>query len=239
MIEDAYRPLRRATGSRRSGACATCRRSTATSRSSTAAACARSRDSSTATRIPRGAATGSTSSRSAPPARATRSCTRPAAASSRPSARRVRSAPDGLHDRVERHAAWMLAHGTTTWEGKSGYGLDRETELASLRAVRAAGGSPTWLGAHAVPPEHRPTPTRTSTSRSPRCCRRRPRLADAADVFLERGAFDARPGAPLSPGVPRRRARAAAARRPVHGERRGPAGGRARRALGRPPRGDG
>src|SRR5207248_3400638 len=60
---------------------------------------------------------------------------------------------DGLRARVERHAEWMLAHGTTTWEGKSGYGLDRETELASLRAVRDAGGSPTWLGAHSVPPE--------------------------------------------------------------------------------------
>ena len=60
---------------------------------------------------------------------------------------------DGLRDRVARHAGWMLRHGTTTWEGKSGYGLDRDTELASLRAVAAAGGSPTWLGAHAVPPE--------------------------------------------------------------------------------------
>src|SRR5689334_18126165 len=59
-----------------------------------------------------------------------------------------------LAARVRRHAAWMLAHGTTTWEGKSGYGLDRETELGSLRAVRAAGGTPTWLGAHSVPPEH-------------------------------------------------------------------------------------
>ena len=47
---------------------------------------------------------------------------------------------------VERHRGWMLRHGTTTWEGKSGYGLDRETELASLRAVKAAGGSPTWPG---------------------------------------------------------------------------------------------
>src|SRR5690242_20766137 len=40
------------------------------------------------------------------------------------------------------------------WEGKSGYGLDRDTELASLRAIRRSGGSSTWLGAHAVPPEH-------------------------------------------------------------------------------------
>src|SRR5205085_7800744 len=60
---------------------------------------------------------------------------------------------DGLRRAVERHRGWMRADGTTTFEAKSGYGLDRETELASLRAIRAAGGIPTWLGAHAVPPE--------------------------------------------------------------------------------------
>ena len=48
---------------------------------------------------------------------------------------------------------WMLQAGTTTFEAKSGYGLDRETELAQLRVIRDAGGVPTWLGAHAVPPE--------------------------------------------------------------------------------------
>ena len=47
----------------------------------------------------------------------------------------------------------MLRAGTTTFESKSGYGLDRETEVASLRAIAAEGGIPTWLGAHAVPPE--------------------------------------------------------------------------------------
>jgi imidazolonepropionase len=97
---------------------------------------------------------------------------------------------DGLRARVERHAGWMLAHGTTTWEGKSGYGLDRETELASLRAVRAAGGSPTWLGAHAVPPEHVDADAYLDfalTEVLPAAAQH----ADAADVFLERGAFDA------------------------------------------------
>ena len=58
-----------------------------------------------------------------------------------------------LREIVARHRDAMLAHGTTTFEGKSGYGLDRDTELAQLEAVRAAGGVPTWLGAHAVPPE--------------------------------------------------------------------------------------
>ena len=60
---------------------------------------------------------------------------------------------EGLREAVERHRGWMLRAGTTTFEGKSGYGLDRETELASLRAVKAAGGIPTFLGAHATPPE--------------------------------------------------------------------------------------
>src|SRR5205085_2530774 len=60
---------------------------------------------------------------------------------------------EALAEAVARHRTWMLDHGTTTFESKSGYGLDRETELASLRAIRRAGGIPTWLGAHAVPPE--------------------------------------------------------------------------------------
>ena len=100
-------------------------------------------------------------------------------------------APDALHARVERHAAWFLAHGTTTWEGKSGYGLDRETELESLRAVRAAAGRPTWLGAHAVPPEHDDADAYLDFALA-EVLPEAAQLAEAADVFLERGAFDAR-----------------------------------------------
>jgi imidazolonepropionase len=96
----------------------------------------------------------------------------------------------GLRARVERHAAWMLAHGTTTWEGKSGYGLDRDTELASLVAIRAAGGVPTWLGAHAVPPEHRDADAYLDFLLA-EVLPDAVQFADAADVFLERGAFDA------------------------------------------------
>ena len=95
-----------------------------------------------------------------------------------------------LLERVERHAAWMLAHGTTTWEGKSGYGLDHHTELDSLRAIRAAGGSPTWLGAHSVPPEYADADAYLDVVLAdvlPEAAQ----IADAADVFLERGAFDA------------------------------------------------
>ena len=90
---------------------------------------------------------------------------------------------------VERHRSWMLRAGTTTFESKSGYGLDRETELASLRAIRAAGGIPTWLGAHAVPPEHADADAYLDFVLD-EVITEAAALAEAADVFLERGAFD-------------------------------------------------
>ena len=105
--------------------------------------------------------------------------------------RATRSAgEEGIRHAVERHRGWMLRQGTTTWEGKSGYGLDHDTELASLRAIRAAGGVPTWLGAHAVPPEFGDADAYLDFVLAdvlPEAAA----LADAADVFLEEGAFDA------------------------------------------------
>ncbi|MBD0337767.1 MAG: imidazolonepropionase [Thermoleophilia bacterium] len=97
---------------------------------------------------------------------------------------------EGIARAVERHRGWMLRQGTTTWEGKSGYGLDRETELASLRAVAAAGGAPTWLGAHAVPPEFEDADAYLDFALA-EVLPEAARIAEAADVFLERGAFDA------------------------------------------------
>jgi imidazolonepropionase len=94
-----------------------------------------------------------------------------------------------LVDAVARHRAWMLRAGTTTFEGKSGYGLDLDTELASLRAIRAAGGVVTWLGAHAVPPEFDDADTYLDFALAdvlPQAAD----VAEAADVFVERGAFD-------------------------------------------------
>ena len=101
------------------------------------------------------------------------------------------AAEDGLRAIVERHRAWMLRHGTTTFEAKSGYGLDRDTELASLRAIRAAGGIPTWLGAHAVPPEFDGDADAYLDFALAEVLPEAAPLAEAADVFLERGAFDA------------------------------------------------
>ena len=55
----------------------------------------------------------------------------------------------------------MLAHGATTAEAKTGYGLDTENELKMLEAIRRLDAEhpvdlvPTFLGAHAVPEEYR------------------------------------------------------------------------------------
>jgi imidazolonepropionase len=97
--------------------------------------------------------------------------------------------PEALAEIVVRHRDAMLAHGTTTFEGKSGYGLDRETELAQLEAVAAAGGVPTWLGAHAIPPEHPDADAYVDWAIA-EVLPAAAALATAADVFVERGAFD-------------------------------------------------
>lgn len=104
--------------------------------------------------------------------------------------RATRAAGDeGLRAAVERHAGRMRRHGTTTFEAKSGYGLDRGAELASLRAIRDAGGIPTWLGAHAVPPEF-PDADAYLAFALAEVLPAAAQLAEAADVFVERGAFD-------------------------------------------------
>jgi imidazolonepropionase len=72
----------------------------------------------------------------------------------------TRAAPAAaLRARARADLDVMLAHGTTTVEIKSGYGLDRDTELRSLR-VAAGLRHPvdvvsTYLGAHVVPDEYR------------------------------------------------------------------------------------
>lgn len=94
----------------------------------------------------------------------------------------------GLREALARHRNWMLRAGTAVFEAKSGYGLDRNTELLSLRVIREAGGIPTWLGAHAVPPEFEDADDYLDfalTEVLPAAAE----LAEAADVFLERGAF--------------------------------------------------
>ncbi|MGA7242158.1 MAG: imidazolonepropionase [Terracidiphilus sp.] len=68
---------------------------------------------------------------------------------------------DELLAAARRHRDWMLRSGTTTIEAKSGYGLDRDTELKMLRVIRRLNEEgptrivPTLLAAHTVPSEYK------------------------------------------------------------------------------------
>jgi imidazolonepropionase len=65
-----------------------------------------------------------------------------------------------LMDQSSSRLLSLMAEGVTTVEIKSGYGLDLETELRMLRVARKLGKNypvtvvPTYLGAHALPPEY-------------------------------------------------------------------------------------
>src|ERR1039457_2367077 len=93
----------------------------------------------------------------------------------------------------------LALHGTTTVEAKSGYGLSLESELKSLEAIRAAAREfagtvvPTFLGAHAVPPEYRGRSQEyvdlVCNEMMPAVAKRK--LAQLVDVFCDRGAFRA------------------------------------------------
>ena len=66
---------------------------------------------------------------------------------------------DELVEQTKRRLDSFLKHGVTTVEGKSGYGLDLETELKQLRVMKRLQQEhpidlvPTFMGAHAVPTE--------------------------------------------------------------------------------------
>ena len=60
-----------------------------------------------------------------------------------------------LRDLLARRVAEMRSQGTTTVEIKSGYGLDVEHEVRTLRLAREVTPETTFLGAHVVPPDRR------------------------------------------------------------------------------------
>lgn len=96
----------------------------------------------------------------------------------------------------------MLRHGVTTIEAKSGYGLDLATELRLLSVAHELGREgpvdvvPTFLGAHAVPPEYRARPAGTEAYVRSVIEEQLPGVAAqgrarSCDVFCERGVFTA------------------------------------------------
>ena len=79
----------------------------------------------------------------------------------------VRATRDTSLDELKAKAEWyidlMSQMGVTTVEGKSGYGLDKDTEIKQLEVMKAINEDPkrkvdiatTFLGAHAVPTEYK------------------------------------------------------------------------------------
>jgi imidazolonepropionase len=109
-----------------------------------------------------------------------------------------------LKDLTRERLMRMLAHGTTTVEVKSGYGLSVEAELKCLWAIRdlnielrEAGAGPriaaTFLGAHAVPEEYAHNPNGyvdlVVNEMLPTVAAEG--LAEWVDVFCDVGAFTA------------------------------------------------
>jgi imidazolonepropionase len=91
----------------------------------------------------------------------------------------------------------MLKFGTTTVEAKSGYGLDTDTEIKCLEVIKRLDGEhaidlvPTFLGAHAIPPEFKENAddyvNLVIEEMIPRVGKEK--LAEFCDVFCEKGVF--------------------------------------------------
>ncbi|HRA67814.1 MAG TPA: imidazolonepropionase [Caldilinea sp.] len=124
--------------------------------------------------------------------------------------RATRAAPlDSLVRTGQRRLAALLKLGTTTVEIKSGYGLDAANELKMLAAIEQLAATapldivPTFLGAHAVPPEYADLPDAyvelvcNELLPAVRDWWARSRFAASGvpffnDVFCEAGVFDVR-----------------------------------------------
>lgn len=125
----------------------------------------------------------------------------------------------------------LAAHGTTTVEVKSGYGLTLEDELKSLRAIRRLSDLiplrlvPTFLGAHEIPLEHRGTPEGRADYVGLIVHEMIPRVVDGglaqfADVFCEPGVFTIEESRAVLSA-----ARAAGLRLKLHADELRPSGG--------------
>ena len=115
------------------------------------------------------------------------------------SIRAVREASEEtLKNSLSKRMDNFLKLGTTTVEAKSGYGLNTESELKSLKVIDEVNKShpidmiPTFLGAHAIPPEFKNNPEGFVDLI---CDEMIPAVAEQGmavfcDVFCENGYFD-------------------------------------------------
>ena len=108
-----------------------------------------------------------------------------------------RASPKELKERALRFLAEFAAHGTTTLETKSGYGLDWKNELKILKVLGELQREQpldivrTFLGAHVIPPEFRRRPEAFVGLLVERFIPAvaKASLAEFCDVFCERSAF--------------------------------------------------
>lgn len=116
----------------------------------------------------------------------------------RASVRDLRSTPvDLLKQRTARRLDRLLAHGITTIEAKSGYGLSTESEIKQLEIIRDLNQThpidlvPTFLGAHEVPDEYRDNREAyiglVINEMLPKVVSEK--LAEFSDIFCEEGVF--------------------------------------------------
>jgi len=108
-----------------------------------------------------------------------------------------RASHKALSDRANLHLREFAAHGTTTLEAKSGYGLDWKNEVKILTILQQLHGEQpldivqTFMGAHVVPPEFRKRPNSfvELLARGWIPAVAMAGLAEFCDVFCDRGAF--------------------------------------------------
>jgi imidazolonepropionase len=148
------------------------------------------------------------------------------------SVRETRAATeDELHEQSLARIGRMRRAGTTTFEIKSGYGLELEAERRQLRVARRLAREDgfrvrtTCLAAHAIPADLRGVPDGRAAFVARVCDEILPAvaaegLADAADVFCDRGAFTVEEARTILA-----RARALGLRLRVHANELGPTGG--------------
>jgi imidazolonepropionase len=144
----------------------------------------------------------------------------------------VRATREASEEQLLRDAAsrlrTMRTSGTTTVEAKSGYGLRTADELKILRAIGGAGRLadvdvvPTFLGAHAVPPEFegRADAYAQAVEGEMLDAVVSSRLASCCDVFVDKGYFTAEQAGRIL-----RRARDAGLRPKVHADEFADTGG--------------
>lgn len=104
-----------------------------------------------------------------------------------------------LYDKSERLLNYMLAHGVTAVEAKSGYGLDWETEKKQLEVVKELNEKhpielvSTFMAAHAIPQEYKENPRvfleQIVNDMLPKV--KEENLAEFCDIFCEKNVFTA------------------------------------------------